>query len=133
MNVGGIAVIALNHNSMMNYYGGETSGLYTYSDAQAVLRGGRIDHISSYQYVWWGDNYVPHIEIVCKEHDFNSSTNILTGVWMDDSLFNIQLHDQTGYDPAIENIFFTPEPVTLLLFGFGGLVVRGIGKRKSLK
>ncbi len=132
MNVGGITSFILQDNSMTNYYGGETDVFHIRDNAQAVLSGGRINHISSYQ---WSSNYIPHIEFVCDIDSVvhNTSTNVLTGNWLDGSSFNIQLHDQTGYDPAIDNIFFTPEPVTLLLFAFGGLVVRGIGKRKSLK
>jgi len=125
----------LDDSSSLIVAGGEIVGIGIYDDATAVLRGGQIQYLYSYQYVGWGNNYVPHIEIVCDVDsvNYNTTTNVLTGNWLDGSSFNIQLRDQTGYDPAIENIFFTPEPVTLLLFGFGGLVVRSFGKRKSLK
>jgi hypothetical protein len=123
--VGGIALILLDGVSSLDYYGGETGSLRIYDNAQGVLRGGRLDYLRSYQYVLSpNQNYIPHIEIVCKQHNFDSSTKRLTGVWMDDTTFNIQLVNQNGYDPAIENIFFTPEPATLLLVAAGGLLLR---------
>ena len=125
VHVGGIGVLLLHDSSTMNYYDGETGSLRIYENAQVVLQGGLIDYIRSYQYVLSpNQTYIPHIEIVSTEYDFDSSTNILTGVWMDDSTFDIQLVDQSGYDPVIENIFFTPEPATLLLVGAGGLLLR---------
>ena len=50
--------------------------------------------------------------------------SILTGTWFDDSTFSIYLDDVDGYDPVFENIFFTPEPATLLLITVGGLLLR---------
>ncbi len=123
--VGGIGMILLDGGSSMNYYGGESASLRVYDNAYAVLQGGRIDYIRSFQYVMSpNQTYIPHIEIVSTEYDFDSSTNKLTGVWMDDSTFDIQLVDQSGYDPVIENIFFTPEPATLCMMGVGVLLLR---------
>lgn len=131
MDVGGVWGMRLNDSSSMNYYGGETGDITFWDNSSAVIQGGRIDYISSYQYVLSSNqNYIPHIEIVSNEYDFDSSTNKLTGVWMDDSTFDIQLVNQSGYDPVIENIFFTPEPATLLLVGAGGLLLR---RRTKLK
>jgi hypothetical protein len=64
--------------------------------------------------------------MIVKEYEYVTSSNMLTGLWVDDSAFSIQLVDQTGYDPVIDNIAFTviPEPATLLLFGLGGLLLR---------
>lgn len=125
LNVGGIWTMDLNDSSDLVYLGGETMDLTLSDHATAILEGGRIDYISSFQYVLSpNQNYIPHIEIVSTEYDFDSSTNTLTGVWMDGSTFDIQLVDQSGYDPVIENIFFTPEPATLLLVGAGGLLLR---------
>jgi len=78
---------------------------------------------------WVGDppEYVPnpHIEIICDVDSvkYDATANILTGDWLDGSSFSIQLIDVEGYSPAIENIFFTPEPATLLLVGAGGLLL----------
>ena len=124
-DVGGIWTMDLSDSSDLLYLGGETMGITVSNHATAILKGGRIDYIQSFQYVLSpNQNYFPHIEIVCKEHNFNSTTNRLTGVWMDDSTFNIQLVNGSGYDPAIENIFFTPEPATLCMMGVGVLLLR---------
>jgi hypothetical protein len=122
---GGITGIHLEDSSSLLYLGGETSALKIYEHAYATLEGGRIDSLFSFQDVMSpNQNYVPHIEIVCKEHEYDSLTKRLTGVWMDDTTFNIQLVNQSGYDPVIENIFFTPEPATLLLLGAGVMLIR---------
>ena len=131
MDVGGVWGMRLNDSSSMNYYGGETGDITFWDNSSAVIQGGRIDYISSYQYVLSSNQtYIPHIEIVSTEYDFDSSTNKLTGVWMDDSTFDIQLVDQSGYDPVIENIFFTPEPATLCMMGVGVLLLRRRSERR---
>jgi hypothetical protein len=135
--VGGIPVIGLNHNSTMDYYGGETGGLYMYGNATANLQGGRINYISSYQDVFnvivgrdeqGNPIFNKHIEMIVREWAYNSQTKVLSGVWNvdnnNDSLFDtfaIQLHNQTGYDPVIDNITFTiiPEPSTLCIIAAG--------------
>jgi hypothetical protein len=132
--VGGISTIDLTHNSLMNYYGGETRGLYMYGDARAVIQGGRIDGIRSFQYVPVHNNVAyPHIIIDCQLNSvvYDSQSNVVAGNWKNGDPFSIQLHDQSGYDPVIENIEFIPEPMTLSLFGFGGLVIRGLRKKSS--
>ena len=111
--------------STLNYYGGETVAISIYNDASAVLEGGRIDYIASHQNLG-----LPHIEMIVNEYNFNTSSKMLTGLWADNSAFSIELVDQTGYDPVINNITFTvvPEPATLLLISVGAIVLR---KRRS--
>ncbi len=149
VNVGGIHDLDLNQNSTMIFFGGEVRGIDIYGNANASLRGGQIGSIESFQDAddlvqvgWDEENNVPifrkHIEMIVREWSHNTQTNLLTGIWNVDSdnddlfdTFGIQLHDQAGYDPVMENITFTiiPEPMTLLFFGFGGLAVRGFRKR----
>ena len=135
VDVGGINSLNLRQNSTMNYYGGETSGFYIYENASAVLRGGSILHISSYQDVswWYGEPVDQHIEMIVRVWSHDVQTNLLTGTWNVDNdnddlfdTFSIQLHDQAGYDKAIDNIMVTiiPDPATLLLFGLGGWILR---------
>jgi len=130
---GGIWFLSMGGYTHLNFSGGELYELNIHSAGRAVFSGGRIDEIRSYQYVedipigddppvWIPD---PHIEIVCQDdYYWNQATNILTGRWLDDSAFSIQLVNVAGYDPVIENIFFTPEPSSLLLMSIGGLFLR---------
>jgi hypothetical protein len=142
--VGGVGLLLLNNYASTTFGNGELNSFRIYSDAQAVLGGGRINHISSYQDAddlvqvgWDYDRNVPifrkHIEMIVREWVYNPQTKLLSGVWNVDNnndtlfdTFSIQLHNQTGYDPVIDNIKFTiiPEPATLLLFGLGGLLMR---------
>jgi hypothetical protein len=117
----GISNLNIAGTSMLHYYGGETKALGIYNEATAVLEGGRIDYIGSFQYV-----SSPNIEMIVKDYSYNAGTNLLTGVWRDDTMFSIELTDQDGYDPVIDNIAFTvvPEPMTLLLFGLGAVMVK---------
>ena len=98
-------------------------------DATALLSGGLIETLWSYQIAWEDDGSgglinTPHITIDCLDWSHDTSTNILTGHWLDGTSFNIKLYDVTGYSPAIDNIQFIPEPVTVLLMGIGGLLIR---------
>ncbi len=121
IDLGGIYFMGLTDTSTLNYYGGEMGAFAIYDQASAVFEGGRIDYIDSYQ-----NASQPHIEMIVKEYSFNINTDILTGLWADDSAFNIQLLDQSGYDPVIDNIAFTvvPEPATFLMMCSGILLLK---------
>ena len=128
---GGIWELGIGGYTQLDFSGGEVHEFNIHSAGRAAFSGGRIDEIRSYQIAWKWDGdpleWVPdqHIEIVCHDDWFHDTgTNILTGTWFDDSTFDIQLVDVDGYDPVIENIFFTPEPATLLLITVGGLLLR---------
>lgn len=126
--VGGIYTLDISDVSRLNFYDGEMGGFGIGGEAQAVFRSGRIDYISSYQYVYWlnGQPVDQHIEMFVKNYSYNTSTKKLTGTWADDTTFNIQLLNQTGYDTVINNIKFTiiPEPAGLALLALGGLLIR---------
>jgi hypothetical protein len=123
----GIGNISLADNSTLLFSGGEMNSLWMSNNATAIIEGGRIDYIDSRQYLG-----LPHIEMVVKDYTYNAGTNFLTGIWGDDSTFNIQLVDQDGYDPVFSNIAFTivPEPASLLLFGAGAAM---LGKKRKRK
>ncbi len=120
----------------MDLTGGQIHILDMADSATAVLRGGRIDNIDSWQSVLivgkdpiTGEFILSrHIEMIVKDYTYNTQTKILKGTWGDDSLFSIQLIDRTqyGYSPAIDNIKFTiiPEPISLALLALGGLLIR---------
>ena len=134
-NSSGVYSIWILDNSELTIESGAIGGISLSNNTTAVLSGGSISHISSYQDVeWWdGEPFGQHIEIICISYDLNAS-NLLTGVWGVDingdneyDTFAIQLHDQAGYDPVITNIDFTivnPEPATLFLLSLGGLILR---------
>jgi len=126
--VGGIYDLTLHDNSTMNFHAGEMGNFLIKDNASTVFRGGLINSIASYQYVYWlnGQPVDQHIEMIVKNYSYNTSTKKLTGTWADDTTFNIQLYNQTGYDTVINNIKFTiiPEPTTFTLLSLGGLVLR---------
>jgi len=69
-----------------------------------------------------------YIQFVCKSWDYNTTTKRLTGVWEDDSTFNIQLVDTSPWPNGFtfDSINFTivPEPLSLALLALGGVFVR---------
>ena len=128
---GGIWELGMGGYTQLDFSGGEVHEFDISTYARAVFSGGRIDNIRSTQSAWKWDGdppeWVPdpHIEIVCRDdHYWDETTNILTGTWFDDTTFEIQLVNVDDYDHVIDNIFFTPEPATLLLITVGGLLLR---------
>lgn len=123
---GGIWHIDLLHSSELEMSGGQVNMLSINNDATATLTGGIIQQIWSYQYIISG----PHITIVYFGDlpAYNETTNVLTGLWGNGDPFSIYLSDvpasSYGYSPAIDNIRFVPEPTTLALLAFGGLLMR---------
>ena len=129
---GGIWFVRLAGYSIFEMSGGEINQLNVGSGSRTEISGGRIDYLYSSQIAWKqeGDPPVwvpdPHITFICDVESVlhDSVTNILTGDWLGGSSFNIQLVDVDGYSPAIENIVFIPEPMTLVLLGLGAALVR---------
>ncbi len=127
-------VLTMGGRSQAEILGGEIGTLSIGSYATAILSGGRIWEIYSGQAAWamLGDpptlTWDPHITMICDVDSvvYNEGTRRLTGNWLDGSAFNIQLLDRTawGYDPAIENIRFIPEPGTLALLSLCGVLMR---------
>jgi len=133
-NGGGIWDIVLSDSSGLLYLNGETEEITLSKNASAVLKGGRIDGITTLQQVFnvivgWDVHgnplYNTHIEMFVKDYSYDASTQKLTGTWGDGSAFNIKLINVAGYDRTIDNIKFTiiPEPASLLLVSLGGLLL----------
>ena len=126
--LGGIWYLDMFGSSNLNMSGGEVHELNPHNDATIFLSGEIIQRLKSSQLAWKTINeqlvWNPHITIECLDHFHNETTNVLTGHWLDSTPFSIQLIDVENYSPAIENIQFIPEPMTILLLGFGGLLLR---------
>ena len=118
---GGIWDLIQGGYSHLDFLGGEIHQLSMASYATATLKGGRIDRLRTHQ----GAGY-PYIDLYCLDWNHNDLTNLLTGHWSDGSAFSIQLLDVAGTVKNIDNINFIiiPEPVTMLLLGLGGLLIR---------
>jgi hypothetical protein len=121
---GGIYQLNVTDYANLEFSGGAAYEINIGAYATAVLSGGTIQRLYSSQVV--GLQVDPYIEIICKVHNYNTTTKLLTGTWADNSTFSIQLLNAIGYTPTIDDITFTiiPEPATLLLIGAGGLFLR---------
>ena len=129
---GGIGAIDLYGWSSLEIYGGEINNLHINGNSTASLYGGSIEDIYSYQNAYSQNVWTPHIEIICRDYD-DTIANLVTGTWDVDNdgdgfydTFSIELKNQDGYDPVIDNIKFTiiPEPCSLILLGLGGFLVK---------
>jgi len=118
---GGIWMIHQFADSGLNVSGGEIGHISVGAYAHARFSGGAIGNLWSLQGIGSPD---PHIEVVCREWNWEEATNFLTGIWEDRTAFTIMLHDTAGYDPVIDNIKFTiiPEPASLAVFGMGAVL-----------
>ena len=131
--LGGIWQIHVAADAHLEISGGEIHEIFMNNDnATARLSGGLIENIYNYQEAQKWDDALgwvpnPHITIVYSgDLPMVDASNVLSGLWGNGNPFSIQLNDVSGFDPVIENIQFEliPEPVTLVLLGFGGLLIR---------
>ncbi|MGA1980707.1 MAG: hypothetical protein ABSG99_09155 [Sedimentisphaerales bacterium] len=120
--------IVATDNSSVNIYGGEVHGLIVADNSSATLYGGNIGGIRNSQSVPIGTEI--DLEVVCKSWTWNESINHITGIWGDDSSFDIGLVN-TSWDNfedyrMIDHISFTviPEPLTGILMAMGVLFLR---------
>ncbi len=137
---GGIERLSVDDHAHLDFAGGEVYQIGVGNYATATISGGKITRLATAQTAWkwvgerdghWEPN--PHVEIICREYAYNTTTKKLTGLWNSDAdnnrlydPFNIQLVDVAGYSPTIDNIKFTiiPEPMTLALLALGGVLIR---------
>jgi hypothetical protein len=127
--------VQIGFNAQAVIDGGRINAIDIGGFARMTLSGGQISVLNSYQPVLWihredlpGMPWVKdtHIDLLCKDYLYNAGTHMLTGTWGDDSSFSIHLYDMNAQYTAIENINFitVPEPMTLALFGLGGILAR---------
>lgn len=130
---GGIGNIQAINESIINMTGGSVNSLEMYHESMLYLYGGNIGSLASAQPLILipPEDPGPHgwIQFFCREYDYNSDTNLLTGLWADSSAFSINLSDIGTY-PTYDQIEFhiIPEPATILLLSLGGLWLK---KRRS--
>jgi hypothetical protein len=129
---GGYGIPDLNvaDNSTLTIAGGEIGNVYAVGHAHITMTGGSVDRMRACLLppippAIPADKY---IQVICKSYSYNSSTKKLTGVWADDSAFNIQLWDSSPWPSGFtyDSINFTivPEPLTVGLLAFGSLLAR---------
>jgi hypothetical protein len=121
-HTGGITDIGLLGYSHLDYLGGITEEITIASNATANLTGGRIDAITSMQFA-----ATKHIDLYCQPGWSWVGQKVgITGLWENGIAFNIELINDSDYDPTWMNINVVeiPEPVTLTLLGLGGLFLR---------
>jgi len=128
LDVGGVYDILIDDQSSLLFAGGATDLINVYDHARAVLSGGQINDLRTFQKVVNND---PYVTIYCKtgwSWIYNTSGEIkgITGLWNNGDGFSINFLDQTsrGYDPVWKNVRVIPEPASLLFVGLGGLLVR---------
>ena len=119
---GGISDLNLGHTSRLEMLNGEMGVLDFRGDSTAVISGGSINYIRSFQL----SEAMKHITFICDVDSVDYTDNLLTGNWLNGrGSFSITLLDQSPYPSVYSNInFVVPEPATLILFGLAGLLIR---------
>jgi hypothetical protein len=120
---GGIWHISMFGASTLEMFDGQVHEIDFNNNAKAILKGGLIESIYSYQIV-----PDPHITLYYSGTLPTVQTiggfNYLVGNWGNGDPFSIYLHN-TGYN-AYGNFEFilVPEPASLVLLALGGLLIR---------
>jgi hypothetical protein len=123
---GGIRDVKAFSYSTLTVTGGELGMLYVHDESRVTISGGMVEYLYGRLATLPSVPADKYIQIICESYSYNATTKKLTGVWADDSLFNIQLVDTSPYPSTYDSINFTivPEPLTLALLGIGAGLLR---------
>ena len=124
----GVWSIVLDNYSSLTFSGGITNGINLHRNATALLTGGQINYLASYQII----DDTKNITIECfPGWTWFYEDGIVEGIigtWADGTDFTINFDNKTdnGYDYVYKNINVVeiPEPATFSLFGLGGLFLK---------
>ena len=125
LDVGGVYDIPLNDSSTLLFSGGATESLKVFKNASALLTGGTINLLTIYHY----GSMTSSVTIDCRagwEWLYTAGkVSGITGVWHNGTDFEIEFVNPGSIFPDTWNfVHVIPEPATLLLLGFGGLLLR---------
>ena len=127
-NSGSIGVLTTNNSGIAHLYSSDISTKYLHDNSQIHIYNSSL---SSSVLIY--DNAELHIYGYDLIYDETASPNWVTGQWENGQDFEIYLRNIYSYDPDQVVLHEIPEPATLLLFSFGGLLLRRHHKHLNLK
>lgn len=110
--------------SMADILGGEMFALYAYDNSAINLHGGQLSQLLA----------TDNSQIYLYAYDVDLTENYVQGKYfVYDIPFQINLHDQSATSHTYSHITIVPEPCTILLLGFGGLILTRHKHKKVAK